>query len=270
MSLFAVNVPNTDFAKVHKLLYGFPKIGKTRFAYTMRDTAGKPPLFIMTEDGLGSLAAHHCRIKTGWEGFIKAVEYIVANKDQIRLDHSCIILDHMTDLDAWCSTYVAKMKNVEYIGDLEQGKGWKLLREQFQKPLHALMEVLPCVFIAHAQDKRLKWEGAEEMVPMQAPSMGKAALEFINGKVEAIMFVLPADNKHLYPRITMWPSVSYVAGCRQRRVCKTYDYDPAAPEGTWAKIATEYLLAQKEDAAKGVDTSKNAVVPETTAQPTAQ
>lgn len=238
---------NVEFTKTHKLLYGYPKTGKTTLAAGMIDAEGRTPLFLATEEGHGSIAVSKFDIKS-WPGFLKCIDFLEKEQVRLRAEHSCIVVDHLSDLDLWLSTEVAKQKNVEYVGDMEQGKGWKLIREQLGAALTRLLNLMPITFIAHSADKRVSWNG--EQIVTQGPSLGKAALEFVNGKVDVIMFIQPATTKKEFPELTMKQSSSHIAGARQKAICQAFKFDPANPTATFIQIANLYRDAQAAEQAK--------------------
>lgn len=241
MALFPQSDINTDFNRTHKMVYGYPKAGKTTLASLMHAGA-KPPLFVMSEDGAGSLRLHQARV-TNWEGFLKCIAYLESMADRIKAEHSCIVIDHLTDLESWASTYVAQKKKIEYVGDLDQGKGWKLLRQEIAAAIDRLFALAPITFIAHAQEKRVKWEGEE--IVTTAPALGKAAMEYVNGKVDCIMFIVPANSKKEFPSLTMRQSAAWIAGARQQALCKDYSFKPAEIPQTWSQICADYKAAQE-------------------------
>ncbi len=250
MALFETSKPELDFIKTNKLIYGWPKTGKSTLASLMKTADGRVPLFAATEDNHGSLSVSRARV-TSWTGFLKFLDFIEGNAERLRAEHSCLVLDLVSDLDSWCATAVAKQKNVEYIGDMDQGKGWKLLREQFQAAIVRAMNLLPVTFIAHTQEKRVTWNG--EQIVTQAPDLSKAALAYINGKVNAIMYIEPTNSKKDKPVITMAPSIAHIAGAHQKALCRAFTYDPDHPHKAWEEICRLYAQAQAQGPA---DTSK--------------
>lgn len=252
MALFARTQPILDITKTNTLLYSFPKTGKTRLASTMIDSAGREPLFLASEDGHGSVRVSSARVNS-WDGMLKCVDFLEANVARIKNEHSCIVLDVTTDFDAWCSTYVAQKKKVEYVGDMEQGKGWKLLNDEFQRVITRIMTLAPVTFIAHAQEKRVKVNG-EEAVTV-APALSKGAMNYINGKVDQIMFIVPSSSKKLVPEVSMWPNSAYIAGARQTALCRSFSYDPANPGKTWQEIAALYAQAQAQNPVDQINTA---------------
>lgn len=248
MPLVAKKQLNLDFVKTHKLLYGLPGTGKSTIASLMGDDTGRTPLFLATEDGHNSLSVSAVRLTDGWESLLRFADWIETNKEQLVNEHSCIVVDLVSDLDSWCGTWVAKQKKVEYVGDLDQGKGWKILREKFQEPMSRLMALRPCVFVAHSQEKRVQWNA--EQIVTQAPSLGKGSLEYVNGKVDTIMYIVPANSKKEFPAISMRPNLAYIAKSHQRALCREFPFDPANPKPAYDEICSIYATAQAAEAQK--------------------
>jgi len=237
MPLFEKSKPVVNFALLSKLIYGFPKIGKTSFASHMSDDE-KQPLFILTEDGTGMLEIYNKRV-TSWDGFKRLVALLEKNEKQLKKEHSCIIIDLVSDLDAWCARYVAnEVLHVQHIADAEYGKGFAMHREHFQEQITKLLAILPITFIAHSQEKEIQWHG--EKIKPQSPSLSKGALEFINGKVDAIMWFVPENSKTEFPAISMKPSTRSVAGSRFPQITKEYRFNYMNPAATYAEIQKDF------------------------------
>lgn len=244
--MFPISQPNTDFNKTNKLIYGFPGTGKTTLAAHFIDNEGRPPLFIMSEAGLSSLSVAHVRVSS-WEGLKKLIGDLEANAEQVQQTYSCFVLDLVSDFDVMCSTTVADQKRVEYIGDMEHGKGWRMASTEFEKQTLRLNGIRPITFIAHTQEKDLLWNG--EKNKMQAPNLSKGALNFINGKVDVIMWINPANSKKALPSITFRPSVMAVAKSRQKALCRQdFPYDPDNPKAAYEAICSTYAQAQAAQA----------------------
>lgn len=223
----------TDFSRLNKLIYGWPKTGKTTFASYQVDTRGKEPLFIATEDGHHAIEVYVQRV-TNWEGFLKLIDLLRSHKEQVKHDHSCFVIDLVTDLDAFCQEYVAKKAKIQHIADLEFGKGFALVAQEFQSAMRELMSLLPVTFIAHSQERDLVWNN--EKIKVQAPSMSKKCLEYVNGKVDAIIWMTPANTKKAKPELTMRNSLTSIAGSRYKQLAKTWVFDTDDPSKTYKDI----------------------------------
>lgn len=231
--LFKRTTPKRDFAKLSKLIYGWPKSGKSTFAAQQIDADGREPLFITSEDGHDALGVFAQRV-TSWNGLSKLSEDILKNAEVIKQQHSCFVLDLISDFDIMCAETTAKKNNVVHLADLDFGKGWALQKQEFQRVIKELMLVLPCTFIAHSADKELMWNN--EKIKVQAPSLSKGALEFINGKVDVIAWMTPSNNKKEYPEVVMKNTLTSIAGSRHRQLCRSFTFYPENPARTYGEI----------------------------------
>lgn len=248
--LFKKTKLKRDFSKLNKLLYGFPKTGKTTLAATQIDDEGKEPLFIATEDGHHALEVYAQKV-TSWAGFLKLVEILKKNATVLQEQHSCFIVDLVSDLDAMCAEYVAEKNNVKHIADMDFGKGFALQRQEFQAGIKELFAILPVTFIAHGSEKELNWNG--EKIKVQAPSLSKGCLEFVNGKVDCIMWLIPATSKKLHPEVTMKNTTMSIAGSRYKQLARNFPLYVNDPARTYKEIQkvfadeTEAPVEPKDD-----------------------
>jgi hypothetical protein len=209
----------TNFADLSKMIHGFVKTGKTTLAAQM--TIGKrEPLFLATEDGHHNLDVYAHTIDS-WLTFKKVVGYIEQNAAEVKAQHSCFVIDLVSDLAEMCEAYVTKKLNIADLSDAEWGKGHRTLKLEFKTEVMKLWNVLPITFIAHSKEKEVTMDG--DKVKMQAPSMSNAILEFINGKVDLVGFIIPAGKKNKNPMITFQPSRMAIAGSRYKHIATTFE-----------------------------------------------
>ena len=261
--LFERTKVQKDFSKLSKLFYGSAKAGKTSMAACQKDKEGREPLFISTEDGLSALEVYSVRVTT-WEGVKKLVGVLKENVEQIRKDHSCIVVDLVSDLDVWCQEYIAKKNNVQHLADLQYGKGFSLSKSEMQGVFRDLFDILPVTFICHSTEKDMHWNG--ETLKLQAPSLSKACLEYINGKVSLIAWFVPASSKKAMPSLTMKNTLTSIAGSRHRQIAREFQIDPNNPGATMAEI--QKIFANERDAV--IEEKDNAKKPVTSSPDSAQ
>ncbi len=224
--LFPPCEPQRDFALTNKLVYSFPKTGKTTLMSLMRDKQGRPPLFVQTEEGSGELRLQRALIRS-WEGFQKFVGVVETNKARLQTEHSNFVIDLVSDLDDMCTAYICDKHKVASLSDLEYGKGQYLQRKAFKEAMFKLMAILPVSFIAHSGEREIIWNG--EKIKIQSPTMSKGALEFVNGKVDTIMWIQPAGLKVEYPMIIVENTLTCISGSRYPQLVGRYRYDPKDP-----------------------------------------
>lgn len=212
--------PKTNFAELSKMIHGFVKTGKTTLASKMI-VDGKEPLFVATEDGHHNLAVYAHRIQT-WEAFKNFTAYCEKNADEIKAKFSCFVIDLVSDLAEMCEQYVKKSMNIKDLSDAEWGKGHKAFRLEFKGEVQKIWAILPINFIAHSKEKELEIEGVK--IKQQAPSMSASVLEFVNGKVDMVGFIVPATKtKGENPLITFRPSKMAMAGSRIKHIAREFE-----------------------------------------------
>jgi hypothetical protein len=138
---------NNAIAAPRVLVYGVEGIGKSTFA------AGAPsPIFIQTEDGLGSLAVDHFPIAT------KAGDVLDAIAALHEPDHGfqTVVIDSLD----WLETLIWRDIEAKYDAkDLAYGKGAMIAAEEWRKVLEGLNSLrnnqgMAVVLIAHCEIKR--------------------------------------------------------------------------------------------------------------------
>lgn len=228
---------HNDFSKLNKIIYGFPKSGKTTFASKII-VNGKEPLFITTEQGHNAISVYAQSVLSDdgndWEKFIKVRDYIISNANDIREQHSCIVIDLISDLDDMCTTYILKKNKVKSLADLEWGKGWSLQQTEFQSGINPLFRICSIVFITHTKERELSYNG--DKIRTQSPTLSSRAFDFINGKVDIIGFIVPANNKREKPTLTFRPSTMAIAGSRFSFMTTDFILDYEDMQGSYNKI----------------------------------
>ncbi len=135
----------TQFQALRGYIYGEPKVGKTTFAASFPD-----PLIIATEVGYAHLRVHKVDIPD-WLTFKSLVTELKASKR-----FSTLVVDTVDLLWDQCAAYICKKKNLEYLGDAEFGKGYKLARDEFLSAINILVHTgRGILFISHSETKTI-------------------------------------------------------------------------------------------------------------------
>jgi hypothetical protein len=240
--LFPKTSKKKSFSQTNSLLYGFPKSGKTQFGSKI-NFEGKEPLFIMTEDGEGIHEISKARIKD-WTGLCKLIDLLESKAKEVKEQYCCLVVDLVSDLDVWAAEWVAKTNDVTHISDLSFGKGFALHKEEFRKQINRLMGLLPCLFIAHTSEKEVNIQGTP--VKVQAPTLSGRALEFINGKVDTIMFIKPASGERP-GALVIQPSTLAMTGSRYPQLIGEHTYSGKDADQVFKKLETLFNQEQKKE-----------------------
>ena len=237
--LFKRSVPKTDFSELNMLIHGQVKTGKTTLAAQM--TVGdKEPLFIATEDGHHNLNVLVESV-SNWIAFKAVVAKLEKNKDAVKAQCSCVVLDLMSDLDQWADDYVCTELRIKNLGDLDFGKGYGAKKKEVQSQLSKLFSILPVKFITHTKEKEVELDGVK--VDMYVPNLSGSSMEYINGKVDAIGFIAP-DSKTKKTFITFRPTKFAIAGTRFPHIAKEFELNPINPSDSYKAINQSFVNKQ--------------------------
>lgn len=191
------------------LLYGPEKIGKTTFASQFEDA-----VILATEIGYKGLNVYATDIET-WEDFLEATKEIVAGKHKFQT----IIIDTADNLFKFCHDFVCKKYKMDHPSDEQYGKGWNLLKTEFQAPILRLsVSKYGLIFISHAEEREVKTRYSK--IDKVQPSLGGQAKKIINPFVDIIGYcnfktVKISDDEYKEKRIiTFEPSEYITAGDR--------------------------------------------------------
>lgn len=187
-------------------------------------------LFLECEPGLGNLEVF--KVPTpSWPEFLEACKLVAAGEHKFRT----IVVDTCDNAFKFCSDHVCQKPGVEYEGDLDHGKGWAFVKNEWHRVLTKLAS-LPygLVLISHAQDKIIKTRTGE--YTKTQPTLPDRARGVVLGLVDMILYcdvVAGKDaqgNTVTQRTIHTKPHVNYEAGDRTGRLPETLPLDFAAFE----------------------------------------
>lgn len=198
--------PKTRMEDYIWLLYGMPKIGKT----TLANEFGKT-LFLGTEEGHNALKVFRQPIPD-WPTFLATCAVIAKGGH----DFTTICIDTVDNLHQACSEYVLQKAGVSHESDLEWGKGWQMVSQEFSRALTKL-SLLPTglVLISHCDLIEIKRKNGTTSSRWK-PTMKKSAWEIVQGMSDVIGFYTTdtrADGTE-YRTIKFRQGEGYEAGCR--------------------------------------------------------
>lgn len=196
--------PKRRIEEYTHLIFGPPKIGKTTFCSQMDN-----PLFLATEAGTNALEVYEAPISS-WPEFLETAAEIAKGDHPFKT----IVIDTADNLWKFCSDYICKKMKITHESDLEWGKGWSLVRDEFLRAVTKL-SLLPygLVFISHADEKEFKTRTGT--ITKYVCSLPKGGREVLLGMVDIILFATSEVSKDGERRLLRTqPSENYEAGGR--------------------------------------------------------
>lgn len=171
---------NTALAAPRIMLYGVEGIGKTTFA------AGAPdPVFICTEDGLGSLQVDHFPLAKTADDVLEAIGSLVTD------DHKfgTIVLDSVDWLDNMIWQDVESKHDAK---DLAYGKGAMIVADRWREVLGGLNALrndkgMVVILLAHCQIKRFDSPEVEPYDRYQ-PKLQERSNAILREWADAVLF----------------------------------------------------------------------------------
>lgn len=210
--------PQHNFEMFTTLIYGAPKTGKSTLASQF-----EKPLFLATEAGLNSLETYNIAIDS-WEIFLDACAEIAKGKH----DFKTVVIDTVDNLFNYCSAHVCKRNNIQHESELDWGKGWKLVKDEFRRAVTKL-SLLPygLVFISHAEAVEIKTRTGS--ITKFIPSMAKQPREIIMPMCDFIFYcdiqnTTEGEKRFLHTK----PSENWEAGDRTGKMPEQIDMNYSA------------------------------------------
>lgn len=90
-----------------------------------------------------------------------------------------------------CEDYIKSQQGVAEISEIGFGKGWKMLRDEFEKTLRELTrQGYSLVFLAHSKSKMSEFVDENgEQIEQLCPNLTNACAEAVNGLVDIIAYL---------------------------------------------------------------------------------
>lgn len=196
------------------LIFGQPKIGKSTFCASMPD-----PIFIATEAGLNSLEVYQLPV-TNWAEFLEACGE-VKSSDRF----STVVVDTIDNAYVFCMEFVGEKYGFRHPSDLEYGKGWHLVQQEFKRVIGKLSQgPRGVVLVSHSQDVTLKTSTSE--ITKAVPTLSGKVRDFLLGLSDIILYAEIITTKEGSKRVLHTaPSENYEAGDRTGRLPEVLPLD---------------------------------------------
>lgn len=175
-----------DLKGKYMLFYGLPKSGKTSLAVEFPKS-----LLVAFEKGYNALAGVMAVDAPKWSVMKEVLREL--RKPEVQQAFDTVVID--TAAIAWekCEEYICTQKDVEEIGDIPWGKGYKLCAKEFNSTLREItMLGYGLVFLTHSEEKPIP--NGEDGETFIFPALEKRAYKIINGLVDVIGYI-GIDNR---------------------------------------------------------------------------
>lgn len=166
------------------LLYGQPKSGKTSMS-----AMWPKPLLVAFEKGYNALVGVRPADVSSWADFKNICRQL--KKPEAKELYETIVIDTIAIAYALCEKYILAREGVTAIGDIGYGKGWGMLKDEFETAFRELTQLgYAIVFIAHSKTKKTEQTDEEgNELDALAPDLPNTAYQIVNRMVDVIGYI---------------------------------------------------------------------------------
>lgn len=169
-----------DLKGKYMLLYGMPKSGKTSLAVEWPRS-----LLLGFEKGYNALPGISAVDIPKWSTMKEVLAQL--RRPEVQETYDTVIIDTATIALELCEEFICQQKNVDAIGDVPWGAGYKAMAKEFSKTMRQITLMgYGMVFIAHHEEKPIAGEDDAFFV---CPSLDKRGYKIINALVDIIAYI---------------------------------------------------------------------------------
>ena len=225
-------------------IFGKEKAGKTSTAVQW-----PKPLLCAFEVGYHALANVYAADIDTWSTFKDICRQL--KKPEMKERFETIIIDTVGIAYSMCEDYVKQQHGVTEIADIAWGRGFKALREEFEKTFRDLSKQgYAIIFIAHSKTKVTDTTDSEgNKLEQISPNLAPACAEAVNGLVDIIAYlgVEYDENRNASRWLYLRETPTIFAGSRYRYITPRI---PLSYDGLVKAVAD---AMEKEAKATGTD-----------------
>jgi hypothetical protein len=174
-----------DITKAKILLYGPPKIGKTTLASQFPGA-----WFFATEQGQDWLEVYEPTVITDWDQFLE----ICGEIQELQPTHfgdgqeiHTLVFDTGELLFQMCYEYICNQLGVASPADLDWGKGWSALKDEFLRVMSKISRwPYGMVFICHAKEQEVKSKSTK--IDRIQPAIMATGFKIIHALCDIILY----------------------------------------------------------------------------------
>lgn len=216
------------------LFYARPKFGKSTFGACYGN-----PLFLGFEPGTNALEVAAVPIQD-WKWFITNIvnqaEKVV--KEGEKLPYDAIVVDTADVAYRMCQQYILKREGIQHESELQWGKGYAFVREEFEGAILRLTKLgLGVLFISHDDTKEFTTKSGEKYNKI-VPTLTGRARDVIVNLADIIIYgdsdiVRDPETKEVHEIRTLFTrdSMEHEAGGRLKYLPDKISFGETAEEG---------------------------------------
>lgn len=160
------------------LLYGAPGVGKTTLA---KDLDPEHTLLLGVEPGYGGIEAFVQPVPT-WQAFRDVGADLLNTKHDFRI----VAVDTVDELARMCQDHVMAEAKISHPSDLDYGKGWQMVGDEFKLRVGRLCSLgLGVVFISHEKSEEIKQKVGT--VTKAMPRLSGSTGQWLTGFVDYVL-----------------------------------------------------------------------------------
>ncbi len=179
--------PGGAFQDFLVLLYGPPKIGKSRFASLIDGI-----YFLPTEPGFKFFKSRKTKIPN-WATFIAFVKEMEKNPDKVKTVKMWCV-DTADNLSKFCMQYTCGREKISHPTDHEWGKGWEAFRDEFSHWILRLAALGPGIIVI-SHEKQREIVSRNMKITKDSPAMPTTTFTVMNDLSDVIFHMSFATKK---------------------------------------------------------------------------
>lgn len=173
------SAPTLDPSRAKILLYGEQGIGKTTLASRIEPDS---TLILATEPGTGGIEAYVQRILS-WEEFRSVANELATTEHHF----STVVIDTVDELHRMCQDAVMSQHKIAHPSDLEWGKGWGFVADEWKLKIGRLCNLgLGVIFTSHAVGE--EYDKSFGKGVRMSPSLNNKNGQWLMGFVDYVLY----------------------------------------------------------------------------------
>lgn len=160
-----------------------------------------------------------------WGEFRKVLRQL--RDDNVKARFETIIVDTADIAYDYCERYICSNNNVDTIGDIAYGKGYKMAAKEFDECLRLILQLnYGLVLISHAVDKTFKDQNGQEYNQI-VPTLDSKPRNIVSRMADIIGYsrVVELPTGETVPKLFMRGTPRYVAGSRFKYTPECIDFN---------------------------------------------